>query len=73
MSLGTDSKGVKKFIDSIESDSRALIKDVSTLSAWSETPIDKIWELTYLEREVLSEVVKEKVDLLYGKKGIARS
>lgn len=72
MSLGRDRKGVQKFIESIESDARALIKDVSTLSAWSETPIDKIWELTFLEREILSEVVKEKVDLLYGKKGLAR-
>lgn len=73
MSLGTNSTGIKKFIDAIEADARALIKEVNNLSVWGGSNPDSIWSMTYLEREVLTEVIKEKVDLLYGKNGIARA
>lgn len=73
MSLGTNRAGVKKFIDAIESDARALIKEVNNLSVWGQIGSDSVWSMTQLEREVLTEVIKEKVELLYGKNGIARS
>lgn len=73
MTLGKDRAGVKKLIDGLESEARALIKEISNISVWSGNQVDTVWAMSYLEREVLSEVIKEKVDLLYGKNGIARA
>jgi hypothetical protein len=72
LSLGTDDAKITKFIESFEQDSRALIQDICNLSVWSDNPINVIWDMPYTDRLVLSEVVKEKIDTLYGKKGIAR-
>ena len=72
MTLGVDKGKIKRFIDAIESDARALIKEVSTLSIWAKISSDEIWNMTYLERVVLSEVIKEHTDTMYGKKGLAR-
>lgn len=73
MILGTNRDKISKFIDSIEKEARALIKDVSSMAVWSSISTETIWEMTYLEREVLTEAIKEKTDLLYGKKGVARN
>jgi predicted amidohydrolase len=70
--LGVDRAKIQRFIDSIESDSRALIKEVSTLSIWAKLSSEEIWNMTYLERVVLSEVIKEHTETMYGKKGLAR-
>lgn len=70
--LGIDSLKIKKFIDDIENDARALIKEVSTLSIWGTIDPETIWRMSYLERVILSEAIKEKTETLYGKKGIAR-
>lgn len=70
--LGVDGIKIKLFIDGIENDARALIKEVSTLGVWATMNTEVIWNMTYLERVVLSEAVKEKTDVMYGKKGIAR-
>ena len=72
MTLGVDKAKIRLFIDSIESESRALIKEVSTLSVWANLSANEIWNMTYLERLVLSEAIKEHTETLYGKKGIAR-
>lgn len=71
--FGVDRVKIKNFIDAIESDARALIKEVSTLSIWGPVDPESIWNMTYLERLVLSEAIKEKTETMYGKKGIARS
>lgn len=71
--FGVDRVKIKNFIDAIESDARALIKEVSTLSIWGPVDPETIWNMTYLERLVLSEAIKEKTETMYGKKGIARS
>ena len=73
MILGIDGAKIKRFIDSIESDARALIREVSTLSVWGTISPEEIWMMTHLERVVLSEAIKEKTETMYGKKGIARS
>jgi hypothetical protein len=49
-----------------------LIKEISTLSVWANLSANEIWNMTYLERLVLSEAIKEHTETLYGKKGIAR-
>lgn len=72
MTLGIDKVKIRLFIDSIESDARALIKEVATLSVWGKLSSEEIWDMTYLERLVLSEVIKEHTETMYGKKGIAR-
>jgi hypothetical protein len=72
LTLGVDKGKIRLFIDSIESDSRALIKEISTLSVWANLSANEIWNMTYLERLVLSEAIKEHTETLYGKKGIAR-
>jgi len=72
LSLGKNSSAIKKYIDGIEAEARALVKEVSTISVWSGTSADIVWDMTYQEREVFTEVIKEKLDLLYGKKGVAR-
>jgi|APGre2960657423_1045063.scaffolds.fasta_scaffold03809_4 hypothetical protein len=71
--FGVDRVKIRNFIDAIESDARALIKEVSTLSIWGPVDPESIWNMTYLERLVLSEAIKEKTETMYGKKGIARS
>jgi len=70
--LGVNRGKIRTFIDAIESDARALIKEVSTLSIWGPVDPDTIWNMTYLERLVLSEAIKDKTETMYGKKGIAR-
>jgi hypothetical protein len=70
--LGVDRGKIRNFIDGIESDARALIKEVSTLSIWGPVDPETIWNMTYLERLVLSEAIKDKTETMYGKKGIAR-
>ena len=72
MTLGVDNGKIKQFIDAIENDARALIKEISTLSIWGTIDPETIWNMTYLERLVLSETIKEKTETMYGKKGIAR-
>jgi hypothetical protein len=73
LSLGKDQAGVKKLIDGLEAEARALIKEISNISVWSGNQIESVWHMPFLERQILSEVIKEKVDLLYGKNGIARA
>lgn len=73
MSQGKDPAGVKKLIDGLEADTRALIKEISNISIWSGNQIESVWAMSYIERQIMSEVIKEKVDLLYGKNGIARA
>lgn len=70
--LGIDDAKILRFINTIEADARALIKEVSTLSVWGTVSPDEVWEMTHLERIVLSEVIKERTEAMYGKKGFAR-
>ena len=70
--LGIDKDKIRLFIEAIEADARALIKEISTLSVWSKLSSEEIWDMTYLERVVLSEVIKDHTETMYGKKGIAR-
>ncbi len=72
MTLGINKVKTRLFIDSIESDARALIKEVATLSVWGKLSSEEIWDMTYLERLVLSEAIKEHTETMYGKKGLAR-
>jgi len=71
--LGIDDAKILRFINTIEADARALIKEVSTLSVWGTVSPEEVWEMTHLERVVLSEVIKERTEAMYGKKGFARS
>ncbi len=73
MILGTDVKGIRRFIEGIENEARALVKEVTTLSVWGGIDPDSVWYMTFLERDVLSEVIKERTEAMYGKKGFARS
>jgi len=70
--LGTDNKAIRRFIEGIENEARALVKEVTTLGVWGGIDRETIWVMTYLEREVLSEVIKERTEAMYGKKGFAR-
>ena len=72
MSLGLDRNKIRRFIESIENESRAVIKEVSMLSVWGGISPQEIWNMTHEERMVLSEVIKEHTETMYGKKGIAR-
>lgn len=71
--LGTNGPKIRRFVDSIETEARALIKEVSTLSIWGAISINEIWAMSYLERQILSETIKEKTEAYYGKKGFARA
>lgn len=73
MILGTDNKAIRRFIESIENEARALVKEVTTLGVWGGIDPESVWWMTFLEREVLSEVIKERTEAMYGKKGFARS
>ena len=73
MTLGNDRAKIKRFIDSIEDGARAVIKEVTTLSVWGSINPEAVWHMTYQEREVLSEVIKDRTEAMYGKKGFARS
>jgi len=72
LNLGLDRAKIRRFIEGIENESRAVIKEVSMLSVWGNISPSEIWNMTYQERVVLSEVIKEHTDTMYGKKGIAR-
>jgi predicted amidohydrolase len=72
LSLGLDRNKIRRFIEGIENESRAVIKEVSMLSVWGNISPSEIWNMTHEERMVLSEVIKEHTDTMYGKKGIAR-
>lgn len=71
--LGTNGPKIRRFVDSIETEARALIKEVSTLSVWGSISINEIWAMSYLERQILSETIKERTEAYYGKKGFARA
>jgi len=71
--LGTNGPKIRRFVDSIETEAIALIKEVSTLSIWGAISINEIWAMSYLERQILSETIKEKTEAYYGKKGFARA
>jgi hypothetical protein len=71
--LGTNGAKIRRFVEGIETDARALIKEVTTLSVWATIDPETIWNMTHLERVVLSEAVKERTEAMYGKKGFARS
>jgi len=71
LSLGTNRGAIQKFINSIEEEARALIKEISTIAVYSSTGIETVWMTPYQERAILADVLKEKLELLYGKKGIA--
>lgn len=73
MTIGIDDAGILRFINAVEDDARALIKEVSMLSVWGAISPDDVWEMTHLERVVLGEVIKERTEAMYGKKGFARS
>ena len=72
MTLGNNRAAIGRFIEGIEADARALIKEVSTLSIWGTLDTETVWSMTFLERTILSEAIKERTETLYGKKGIAR-
>ena len=72
MSLGLNRAKISRFIEGIENESRAIIREVSMLSVWGNISPSEIWNMTHLERLVLSEVIKEHTETMYGKKGIAR-
>ena len=71
MSLGTDSNKITKYIESFETDARALTQDICNLCVWSSNPIQVVWDMPYTDRKIMADVVKEKLDTMYGKKGIA--
>jgi hypothetical protein len=73
LTLGNNGAKIKRFIDEIEAGARAVIKEVSTLSVWASINPESVWNMTYQEREVLSEVIKDRTEAMYGKKGFARS
>ena len=73
MTLGNDRAKIQRFINSIEDSARAVVKEVTTLSVWGGISPDTVWQMAYQEREVLSEVIKERTEAMYGKKGFARS
>jgi len=72
LSLGLNRAKISRFIEGIENESRAIIREVSMLSVWGNISPSEIWNMTHLERLVLSEVIKEHTETMYGKKGIAR-
>jgi len=72
LKVGLNGAATRNFIEAIERDARALIKEISTLSIWSEIDTNSLWHMSFLERQVLAEAVKEKNETLYGKKGVSR-
>ncbi len=73
MTLGTDRAKISRFITGIEDEARAVIKEVTTLSVWGGINPESVWNMTHTERSVLSEVIKDRTEAMYGKKGFARS
>lgn len=73
MTLGNDRVKIQRFITEIENSARAVIKEVTTLSVWGGINPEAVWSMTHQEREVLSEVIKDRTEAMYGKKGFARS
>jgi hypothetical protein len=52
-----------KYVDEYRIEARGLIKDVQQLAVYSGLSYNEVINMSLEERQVLSEVVKDKIDL----------
>jgi hypothetical protein len=52
-----------KYVDEYKIESRGLIKDVQQLAVYSGLSYNEVMNMSLEERQVLAEVVKDKVEL----------
>ena len=52
-----------KYVDEYTVEARSLIKDVQQLAVYSGLSYNEVINMSLEERQVLSEVVKDKIDL----------
>jgi hypothetical protein len=52
-----------KYVDEYKVEARSLIKDVQQLAVYSGLSYNEVINMSLEERQVLSEVVKDKIDL----------
>lgn len=52
-----------KYVDEYKVEARGLIKDVQQLAVYSGLSYNEVINMSLEERQVLSEVVKDKIDL----------
>jgi len=57
-----DPASLQEYVEGIESNSKAIMKDIMALSVYSNQPYGEIYEMSPQERKVLAEVLKEKAD-----------
>jgi hypothetical protein len=61
-SLQEDPRKLQKYVESIESDSEAITKDVIALAVYSNQPYSEIYNMDPRERKALAEVLKERAE-----------
>jgi hypothetical protein len=52
-----------KYVDEYRTEARSLIKDVQQLAVYSGLSYNEVINMSLEERQVLSEVIKDKLDL----------
>lgn len=53
---------MQKYVESIESESEAITKDVIALAVYSAQPYSEIYDMSPKERQVLAKVLKERAE-----------
>ncbi|MSQ05513.1 MAG: hypothetical protein EXR40_05965 [Nitrosomonadaceae bacterium] len=59
----TDNAEVISMVNEYKEEARSLIKDVQQLAVYSGLSYNEVMHMSLEERQVLAEVVKEKIDL----------
>lgn len=62
----TSGPDIMKFLKSLETETKAIIEDIVTLSVYSGQSYDQLWNTTAEERQIFLKVIKEKISLDRG-------
>jgi hypothetical protein len=57
---------IMKFLNSLETETKAIIEDIATLAIYSGQSYDQLWNLTADERKIFANILKDKVSLDRG-------
>jgi hypothetical protein len=57
---------ILKFLNNLETETKAIIEDIATLAIYSGQSYDDLWHLTIDERKIFAKILKDKVSLDRG-------
>jgi hypothetical protein len=57
---------ILKLLNSLETETKAIIEDIATLAIYSGQSYDQLWNLSVDERKIFVKILKDKVSLDRG-------